>query len=354
MGLNSGFDALALNLSSKILSSVLTECSKPQRRSFQRKVFTRLLRKFMNDNLVVNGSPGIPHNFAPTERQFLRSIGSSELSSGLLTVAENQYGPYIANAVPSVSKRVAAIFHQPPSWHKLYCPSSEYLDKLGLILCLSTGQYSFFKSITSTPVELIRHGVALEYFKPPNNPSSRFEHSKSLLCVGHWLRDFSTLYKALQVIRIRHPSIILHCVIPSADRSDSSLLKLASCDNVYFHSGLSDHELMLLYQTSSALLLPLIDSAANNAIVEALSAGLPIVTTYNSGTRDYVSDACGTLCAPGDYDAHASAICDLLSDPQLALMKSQNCRKYAINNLSWDDISSHAAAHLVSHGLAAC
>jgi glycosyltransferase involved in cell wall biosynthesis len=51
------------------------------------------------------------------------------------------------------------------------------------------------------------------------------------------------------------------------------------------------------------------------AFVEALYAGLPVVTTRLGGAQEVVTDACGVLVPPGDAGALASALASLMADP---------------------------------------
>ena len=70
-----------------------------------------------------------------------------------------------------------------------------------------------------------------------------------------------------------------------------------------FHAGLTDDELLALYQRSSLLLLPLLDATANNAILEAMACGLPIVTTDLPGLGTYVDPSFADLLTAGDVEA---------------------------------------------------
>ena len=51
------------------------------------------------------------------------------------------------------------------------------------------------------------------------------------------------------------------------------------------------------------------------AFVEALSAGLPVVTSDFGGAVEIVTGACGVVCPPGDVDAVAAALSGLIVDP---------------------------------------
>jgi glycosyltransferase involved in cell wall biosynthesis len=50
-----------------------------------------------------------------------------------------------------------------------------------------------------------------------------------------------------------------------------------------------------LYREADALLLPVHDATANNAVLEALGCGTPIISTMVGGIPDYVDNSCGWL-----------------------------------------------------------
>lgn len=52
------------------------------------------------------------------------------------------------------------------------------------------------------------------------------------------------------------------------------------------------------------------------ALIEAMYAGLPVVTTEIGGAREIVTSECGVLVAPGDVDALAAALHGLIDDPE--------------------------------------
>jgi glycosyltransferase involved in cell wall biosynthesis len=51
------------------------------------------------------------------------------------------------------------------------------------------------------------------------------------------------------------------------------------------------------------------------SMIEALTAGLPVVTSALGGAREIVDDTCGVLVVPHDPNALASELSSLLDDP---------------------------------------
>ena len=88
----------------------------------------------------------------------------------------------------------------------------------------------------------------------------------------------------------------------------------ASAGNVDLQMNLSDAELLELYQTSDLMVLPLFEATANVALLEALSCGLPIVTSEIEGITDYVSRNEAALVPARDPEGMAQHVLKLLED----------------------------------------
>ena len=69
------------------------------------------------------------------------------------------------------------------------------------------------------------------------------------------------------------------------------------------------------YAAADAVVLPTIYEPFGNVHLEALAAGVPIVTTTRAGGAELVDDACGAVTDPGDPDAIAAAVIRLRERP---------------------------------------
>jgi glycosyltransferase involved in cell wall biosynthesis len=86
------------------------------------------------------------------------------------------------------------------------------------------------------------------------------------------------------------------------------------------------------------LFLPLREAAANNALLEAMSSGVPVVTADRPGTREYAGD-CGIYFEP-DSTAHAaSKLADILKDDLLRSQLGRACRERATKHFAWELIA---------------
>ncbi len=78
-----------------------------------------------------------------------------------------------------------------------------------------------------------------------------------------------------------------------------------------------------------------------NALMEAMAAGLPIITTEIPGTAEIVSENCGKLFAPGDSPTLSSAIAWMIENQEAALTKGSNAREFVNANIpSWPDAAA--------------
>jgi glycosyltransferase involved in cell wall biosynthesis len=80
------------------------------------------------------------------------------------------------------------------------------------------------------------------------------------------------------------------------------------------------------------------NATANNALLEAMACGLPVVAERVGGIPEYVNRECARLVPTGDCQAIASSILQLSESPELRLAMGQAARRRA-EELDW----KHAA-----------
>ena len=89
-----------------------------------------------------------------------------------------------------------------------------------------------------------------------------------------------------------------------------------------------------LYETSKIFVFPSISENFPIVLLEAMSAGLAIVTTAGTGCAEVVGDA-GVLVPPGDVGALRMALTRLLNDPGEVERLSQAARHRVAEHFSW-------------------
>jgi glycosyltransferase involved in cell wall biosynthesis len=76
--------------------------------------------------------------------------------------------------------------------------------------------------------------------------------------------------------------------------------------------------------------MPLHEATANNAVLEGMACGLPVVISDVGAVRDYVNPAGAKLIPPYNARCMAEAICNLMDDPQRRAEMGMQARDRAL------------------------
>jgi glycosyltransferase involved in cell wall biosynthesis len=158
------------------------------------------------------------------------------------------------------------------------------------------------------------------------------------LFVGQWLRDFAVLETVVRAVRDATPQARFRLLLPS-DAAD----RWQGRSGVDVVTGLDDATLRRCYQEATLLVMPLRDCTANNAILEAMACGLPIVATDVGGVRDYVDQECALLTPPGDADGMTEAVLALLGDATRRAAMARAARRRA-EAFAWPRVAERMLA----------
>lgn len=110
-------------------------------------------------------------------------------------------------------------------------------------------------------------------------------------------------------------------------------------EHVEFAGYLAHPEALL--QHASLLVFPSVDAgeAMPTVILEAYASGVPVVASPTGGVREIVFDGhTGLLVQPGDPDALADAMIDLLEDPARARQMGASAREFIDSGYTYDHI----------------
>ena len=118
----------------------------------------------------------------------------------------------------------------------------------------------------------------------------------------------------------------------------SSLAALAAHPRVHWRESVSDEELRQLYQRAWLLVLPLRESSANNAVVEALACGTMPVVNYVGGIPDYGGGTIYPTVDTGSDESFLALIACLLESPVALRGFGRLGRNFATAHLDWRQI----------------
>ena len=108
-----------------------------------------------------------------------------------------------------------------------------------------------------------------------------------------------------------------------------------------------DEAVAALFQQASVVVVPYIDASQSGVVPLAFAFGKPVVATRVGSIPETVDHGVnGFVVEPRDSRALAKAIVTLLTDPALKQRLSDDARRKADNELSWDRVATmHADAY---------
>lgn len=165
-------------------------------------------------------------------------------------------------------------------------------------------------------------------------------------------KDLPTLLRAHQRVLEDHSDA--HLAVVGRGERESALKRHASelgiRDSVTFAGFRRDiPELMHAFDLFA---LPSRWEGFGVVFMEAMAAGTPIVASNTSAIPEVVADGQnGVLCAPGDADSFASAIADLLGDPERAYSYGASGRERLETEFTIDRMVSETSSVYRSAGV---
>jgi len=222
---------------------------------------------------------------------------------------------------------LCATFHQCPDTLAEVIRNTRRLQTFAAIILMSEVQRSFFEThgVLAERIHVIPHGIDCAYFRPASSARSRHF---TVLSVGSYRRDFVLVRKVCKMLE-PYDDICIKVVVPK-DRSD----EFQHLKNVIVLSGISDDDLRALYQDASCLLMTADGATANNAILEAMACGLPIVSQDVGGIAEYTGRHCAKLSEPCSAEALTESILMLYQNPDVVARMSPLARERA-KELDW-------------------
>jgi glycosyltransferase involved in cell wall biosynthesis len=116
------------------------------------------------------------------------------------------------------------------------------------------------------------------------------------------------------------------------------LMSVEAAARIAFRGLVPHDELREDYRGADVLVFPSIwDEPSGNPPIEAMAAGIPVVSTRTGGTEEYVEDGvAGLLVEPANADELASAIIRVLEDETLKRRMGEAGRARAVERFSYD------------------
>ena len=242
--------------------------------------------------------------------------------------------------------RLVLTCHQPGSdlrrmahedWYQGFLRGLRVADRV-VVLAAHLGQ-DYRDFCDPRRLTVIPHGVEVGFFTPaPEKPRQPL-----VLTVGNWLRDYDFWSEVVLRLADRMPEVRFVVVaLPQVVQAARARVEPRLADRVLFLHGLTDERLQALYGRAAVLFLPLKDTVANNALLESMASGVPVVVSDLPAAREYAGE-CGTFFGAGAMEDCLAKLAELLRDTAKRAKLGAACRERAVTQFSWETVAARYA-----------
>jgi glycosyltransferase involved in cell wall biosynthesis len=182
------------------------------------------------------------------------------------------------------------------------------------------------------------HGVDTRFFSPAapgGRPATTGQPLRGLL-VGATERDHEFLQGVLRAM----PAGRLQLSVAAPPECQAGY---RDCPGVVMLPRLTDEELLRAYREADLLVMPMLDSTANNTMLEAMACGTPVMTNRVGGVPDYVDASCNILMEGKQVEDWLDRIARLSGEPGALTALRPSVRQWA-ERFEWHELAGQYVA----------
>jgi len=212
------------------------------------------------------------------------------------------------------------------------------------VVAISHGLAELSRQTDPFPVWVIHNGIDLDFFRPRKEPKELHREPFPLLFVGRFHSQkniFFLLDRVAELARSVPHRLVLHLVGDGPQRSELQdyAAKLGINRQIIWHGWLGKEQLRSLYQLAGCLVMPSLNEAFPNTILEAMACGLPVVGSQVRGINEMVKTAENGYLADLNYPAEFTlAMQQLVENPELARRLGKAARQ-SVQKYSWGQVA---------------
>lgn len=145
-----------------------------------------------------------------------------------------------------------------------------------------------------------------------------------------WHREQGYLINQLEIVKMKHPDVIINLISPPDEFKDSPMLKNLKATNKFrFFTPADDKELCYHLNHTDIFVNSSIYDSASIPGLEAMKCGAALVTTYNGGNQDYCRHEENALISYRFENQLGHDVLRLVNDQSLRTRLSQEGEKEA-------------------------
>ncbi|HDY89290.1 MAG TPA: colanic acid biosynthesis glycosyltransferase WcaL [bacterium] len=260
------------------------------------------------------------------------------------------------NNIPGFKKPVVVVFHGVDVAR--YLPSLSPLERARLWDTMTLGlpvSHFWLERLQSLgcPVEKLRvhhMGVDIERFSLKRKFPLKNILRLVSVCRLVEKKGIDIAIQSIPKVLKAHPGVEIIYDIVGDGPERHKIENLAAFYNiqkrVVFHGEKSHQEVKKILEAANVFVLPSRTSGNGDmegipvSLMEAMSCGLAVVSTFHSGIPELVKNGIsGLLVDENDIDGIASALMRLISEPDLVIRLGNNARKEVVKNFNYTHLN---------------
>jgi glycosyltransferase involved in cell wall biosynthesis len=229
-----------------------------------------------------------------------------------------------------------------------------WADRVIAVSHATRDEITWMYEVPQQKTSVVYNGVSPQRFEQPTDPGAdkRRYHigplDPTILFCGRlsWQKGPDILVEAIPAILRRHPSARLAFVGDGdmRDALESRTRQLGVAHAVRFLGHRSGDELAHLYKLAEVVCVPSRNEPFGIVVLEAWSAGKPVVVSQNGGPAEYVRHEVNGLKIYPNPDSVAWGVGHMFSDFARARRMGRNGHSAVQKRFSWDTITEQMLA----------
>ncbi|MCL5282606.1 MAG: glycosyltransferase family 4 protein [Planctomycetes bacterium] len=229
-----------------------------------------------------------------------------------------------------------------------------WADRVIAVSQATKDEITWMYEVPPGKTSVVYNGVSPERFEQPTDVGAdkRRYHigplDPTILFCGRlsWQKGPDILVEAIPAILRRHPSarFVFAGEGDMRDALESRIRQLGVAHAVRFVGYRSGEELVRLYNLADVVCMPSRNEPFGIVVLEARSAGKPVVASQNGGPAEYVQHEVNGLKIYPNPESVAWGVGHMLSDLDGARWMGRNGRKTVQEQFTWDTITEQMLA----------
>jgi len=235
---------------------------------------------------------------------------------------------------------VPALYERSSRWLKQLI--SKLIELPDIVVVLSSGWASYYRKISKQiNIQVVENGTNPLNKIPLRNPSKK---TTDVLFLGHIneAKGLLVILEAIRKINRTKANIFFHLVGGEEYEGDFDRIKevfeKSGFKNFYFYGHKNGKEKNEFLEKSDIFILPSYSEGFPNALLEAMSFGLPVVATRVGAIPEVIEHGKnGYLINPGDFESLSNAILTLSRSREKRLRFGENNYKKVKEHYNFEE-----------------